>query len=137
MQNIYKDQFVTLFFDKKNSLMLETWHTATQDMTEDQFKNYLRVWSGLMIENEVKYVFSNMTNSRFLISPKLQMWLVENITPLVNKYGLFEKHAFLKSNNFLADLALEQFIDENNDAKTGVIAQCFDHEKDAMEWLFS
>jgi hypothetical protein len=80
----------------------------------------------------VKCFFLDTVNFFFPIEPTLQIWVAETILPKIAEAGC-KKIAFLTSEDFVAQLSVEQTMEERDDLSFQV--RYFLSESEAFSWL--
>lgn len=120
-------------FDEDLNLYELFWNEISEDMEDDEYKDLMREQRDTVIENGHTIEFFLLDNREFLfsMSPDLQEWqaneiFVKMVTPEV-------KIAVLVSSDFIAQLSIEQAIEEHDNA--GETTRYFDDEQEAREWI--
>lgn len=134
MQVVHKSSYFLIYFDKENSLFHYVFNSTTESMYPKDYINELKVFIKLVKEYRPKKVLGDMVDFFFTITPEIQEWITENLFTVYDEIG-FEKIAILMSNEFIANLSIEQTMDEGN--KSSFQTAYFDDEQEAKNWLLS
>lgn len=130
MKEIYSSEFKKTMYDADKSLIINEWTNAP--MTDEDFRRDILIW----VEQCEKYRIQNMIADtrlfKFAVTPELQEWTNTVTFPRIIAAGL-KKFAIVESADMLAQLSLEQTMDEES---TGVFAsRFFGTVEDAMKWI--
>lgn len=132
MDKIYRSQFKEVFWESDHQLISKKWFKTSEDMTPDEFKHEMTEYGKLVNLYKPKKELVDTTNFNFTITPELQEWVGNNVFQIYDQVGM--KHAaLLVSKEFIAQLSLEQAMDEGHGQK--LIKRYFDNEKEARDWL--
>jgi len=133
--NVFDNPFFAMSYDEDLKLMKFYWKQKTEDATPEDFKE----WNRNLVAQVHKYnppiVLSDTRDYWFTIEPELQEWSVENVLGPIREGGI-QKLAILASTKFIAQLSIEQFIDEGKENISMFQTSYFDDEQKAMNWLF-
>lgn len=133
---VYKDEFSELLYDTENSMTIHTWFESSEHITEEGFRETVKVWKNTVLENKVKFHLLDTRNFRFAVSPDIQDWMaLEMVMPCVQA-GLLKMATILPDGDIFAQASTEQSLEENEE-QGGLESQIFTTIKDAKSWLFS
>jgi len=130
--HLYKSKFVDISLSDNNLVITNDWFKTTAEMTADQYKHDMLKFAELALEHKPKYHLIKSVNFLFIITIEMQDWTNTTIFPKLINAGI-KKIAFLVSSEMIAQLAIEQTLEENNASAFAV--KYFDVEADAMKWL--
>jgi hypothetical protein len=118
-------------FDNQRLLEL-TWLSATEDMTAEEYKDEHVKLLKFMLDQKTKKVLGNIKELGFVVSPEVQEWMNINIFVPAMEVG-FNQLAVVMSTEFLAQLSIEQVMEEEEGQK--IITKYFDELEEAREWI--
>ncbi|WP_020529724.1 hypothetical protein [Flexithrix dorotheae] len=133
MKTIYKNQFVEVFFDEKNALLIDVWTQKTENLSKEGFKELLLDWKNLAEDHKIRFALTNLKAFALPMTPELQDWTVENITKPLCEKGYYTRHAFVMPEEFIAQLAIEQFAEETDTNASPT--RYFGDEEEAKSWV--
>lgn len=132
--NIYQSDYLQIdAFDEQRLLEL-TWLPATSHMIAEEYKNEHVELLKFMLAQKTEKVLGNIKNLGFVASPQVQEWMNENIFVPAMGVG-FSKLAVVMSTEFLAQLAIEQVMDE--EVGQQIMTKYFDDVEEAKEWIIN
>lgn len=132
MKNLYESRYMNLKFNEQKNIIEETWHSASKEMTEEEFKDEILKTLKYMNENRPKFYLVNSKDLKFAIAPKVQEWMHQNfIIPFV-KIGV-KKAAFVISEELVTEMSVEQTTEEDKEGKFK--RQFFNNYEKALKWL--
>lgn len=129
---IYESNYLQIDSVDEQHLLELTWLPATTDMTSEEYKDEHINLLKFMLEQKTKRVLGNIKQLGFVVSPEVQEWMNENIFAPVIEKG-FNKLAIVMSTEFLAQLSIEQAMEEEVGQK--IITKYFDDKEEAREWI--
>jgi hypothetical protein len=103
-------------------------------MTEEDFKSINLFYVESFEKMPVKAFLIDSREFAFSVSPELQSWVAEHIISRAIALGL-KKLAFMVSKEFIAQLSIEQTIEEGGDIPFQT--QYFDELSKAKDWCES
>ena len=129
---LFKNQYVSINYNPDTALLDTIWFDASEDMEEEDYK--------LIIEKRVTFFerykpqnfLSDARHFRYIIKPSLQAWNYEHSLKLFSKLG-GKKIAILNSDDFVAQVSIEQTVEQDTQALTAY----FDDSDSALKWLNS
>ncbi len=130
LQILHKDKFSEMLFDEQKGIFYHHVFPETDRMEEEEYKTMISTWRDAVLEKKARLVLVNALNFLFPMTPELQEWST-NMAKEANQ----DRTAFVMPQEFIAGLAIEQFIDEANavDSQTSYFATIEEAEK----WLLS
>ena len=131
---IYDSVFLRLDFFKEHNFIEATWSAATEHLTEQEYKEELLNYLKLALDFKPKRVLVNTQDFLFTTTPTLQTWTNETISAPNVEMGL-KQTAFVVSKEFIAQLAIEQLMEEPSAQK--FTTKYFDSKEEAKEWILS
>ncbi|WP_375562887.1 STAS/SEC14 domain-containing protein [Bernardetia sp. OM2101] len=131
---IYESNYLQIDSVAEQHLLELTWLPATADMTSEEYKDEHVNLLKFMLEQKTKRVLGNIKQLGFVVSPEVQEWMNENIFAPVMEKG-FSKLAIVMSTEFLAQLSIEQAMEE--EVGQQIITKYFDDKEEAREWIMN
>lgn len=126
-------RFAVYRYDAVNNIGYQTYkENSTNDMTEAEYKEEMRQVVHLCVSNKISKLLADTRNFFFVITPEIQEWTDTNVFA-ENIY--LRKFALIVSEDFIAQLALEQVIEDG--ASAPFITRFFSDVAVAEEWLKS
>ncbi len=105
---------------------------ATAEMSAEEYKNEHVELLKFMLEQKTQKVLGNIKDLGFVVSPEVQGWMNEHIfVPAME--GGFSKLAVVMSTEFLAQLSIEQVMEE--EVGQQIMTKYFDEIEQAREWI--
>lgn len=131
---LHENDVTTVILDTENSVIEQHW--SDKEITEEEYKTDQLLFLDLVREHRPKYGLVDTRKFRFTISIELQEWVAKEITGKAVQLGM-QKAAFLLPSELIAQISIEQTIDEGALSENVLSTQYFDDKNDAMEWLLS
>ena len=131
---IYESIFLRLDFFEDKGFIEATWYPTTENFTEREYKEEFLNYLHLALEFKPKRAMINTQDFLFTTSPTLQEWTSETISAPIIEMGL-KQMAFVVSKEFIAQLAIEQLMEEPSAQK--FTTKYFDSKEEAKEWILS
>ncbi len=132
---VWKNAYVDFSVDAEAGIARAAWKADTEDMTEEEYKEiFLRI-AALIGEHNVRSWLGDARAFRYPVTPDLQDWFGAAVLPGLMEGGL-EKMAMLMPEEFIAELSVEQSVEEimlQNGGKFTI--QYFDSLMRAENWL--
>ena len=135
METVYKGRFIYIEYDGASSVMFSKWNNSDQ-MTEDDFRSEMIKYKDFALANKVQNYLVDNTEMYFAISPTLQIWVNENIFPFT-MHPETRKFAIVMPEDFIAQISLEQTIEEGEKTIGTVQTRYFDTLEKAQTWILS
>jgi len=133
MEMLKRDDFISIGVDLEKSMLYAKWLPMSKDISEEYFKDTNWLYVQLCEHHELSSFLLDTTSFGFTISPTVQIWVAENILPKLSKGGM-KKVAFLVSTDFIAQLSIEQTMEEK---VLDFLVSYFDQQSEALAWLLS
>ena len=136
MNKLFTDRFMTLTITVRDgiSVVYADYFTETERMDKEGYKNHIHILREKIIESKAHAFISDTENFRFPISPDMQLWSVSHFVKPLQDAGV-KKVAIMMPDEFIANLAVEQSIDEANEV--GLLTRYFSNTQEAENWIFS
>lgn len=131
---VYKSNYLHLFFLAETELIQWFWLPATKNMIAQEYKQEILNYRDIVVEYRPKKLLANLQAMQFIISPELQEWTNQTVFPQLLAVGL-SKVAILLSKEMITDLATEQLMDESEGIK--FYTRYFDNEAEAKAWILA
>lgn len=131
---VYKDKYVTLSYFKEKSLFEEVWMEETEDMEDEEFMKIELILADLFLKYKPEKLYSDTLNLRYAVAPEMQVWLDINVAAKAMEAGI-KKIARIMSSDFIAQISLEQLMEEKHSEIADFENRYFDDEAEAREWL--
>ncbi|EAY30433.1 STAS/SEC14 domain-containing protein [Microscilla marina] len=133
MEILKENQFIKIYFDKEQELIIDEWLPETRHMTADDFKANLRLWLGLVKQHHPKKSMIDVRKIQFMIEPELQEWASQHVLMPAFQAGL-QKIATVLPPSLFEQVSIQQALEE---PKAVAQRRFFDDEAEAKQWLFS
>lgn len=131
---LYQSNYLEIdAFDEQRLLEL-TWLPATADMTSEEYKDEHVELLKFMLAQNTEKVLGNIKDLGFVVSPEVQEWMNINIFIPAMEVG-FNKLAVVMSAEFLAQLSIEQVMEE--EVGQQIMTKYFDSIEEAREWIIN
>ncbi len=101
----------------------------TENMSDEDYKTELFLILKNLVENNIYALISDTRNFKYTITIEMQTWVIENI---FGKNNILKKCAILTSEDFYAQLSLEQVLEDGN--KDVFVNRFFDDVHEAIDW---
>lgn len=129
---IYTSKFKVIWWDEKNKIIGKKWFELTEDMTDNEFQHEMIVYGEWVKKLKPENEFVDTLDFHFSVSVSMQDWVSSEIFKIYDEVGL-KKAAFVSSKDLIAQLGLEQAMDENYGQK--LVKKYFETEEEAFRWL--
>ena len=128
--------YMNFSFDESNQIFVITWHQASGDISPEEYKNSALVFKEVYSGFKGKPILHDMRNFQYIITPKEQEWIAEEImADLVANYNL-RRMAFILPEDLFAQTSTEQVSEEIKEAADDVFkSNFFDDPVKGLEWL--
>ncbi|MBT29245.1 MAG: hypothetical protein CMO01_06245 [Thalassobius sp.] len=131
MQNdIYTDPLI-ITFDNCNGILLTVWNTKV-DLPLEEYKDLLYSYIDSINYYKPITMIVDAKNANFAIPVETQDWINEIMTPIYRKYEI-EKMAIIMSHDFIAQLSIEQTINDLH--LPSIDVKYFDNRDHATVWI--
>ncbi len=127
-------QFIDFQFDSKSSILTSFWQT-TADMSDEEYKKIVLQYVAQVQKHRPRFSLLDAREAAYTVHPTMQEWVNETIKPIYRTGGL-EKTAFVMSKHFIAQLSIEQVVDEATD-ESHKKRRFFDSIEKAKQWLLA
>lgn len=127
---IYKSKFLEII--PQGELMEFVWSDYSVHLTDEDFRQELLQEVKMVKQYRPTHLLIDTTNFMFAISPDVQTWIDEEVYPAWADAGVV-KIALLMSPEFIAQLSLEQAIDENTQKL--LESDFFESRDNALSWF--
>ncbi len=116
MENeIFASKFAKVFYNTSKKLYTIKYLPATEDMSNQDWKNLMLSFQALWHKFETWYMISDDRERKFGYDPELQEWTLKLVIPDWNELGL-KKYVQILPDDFITNLSSEQ-IDEMGNTK--------------------
>lgn len=130
--NLYTKPYITISSVPDNRLLVAQWTEESESLKVEEFQAVNEFYVQAIHERGLTFLLINAQKFNFLIAPDLQNWVAEQIIPQAIGFGL-KKIAFVMSKEFVAQLSIEQTMDEVIEKPFDM--QYFDDEDKAYQWI--
>lgn len=128
---VHQSQFHELIYDNRSSFLESKWSLETDQMTDDEFKQELRIYLQFVEKYQVRLVLFDFRNFLFTITPDMQTWIDDEIS--ATEKLIIHQQAILMPGDFIAELGIEQTIEEPNNQELNI--KLFKVHERAFQWL--
>jgi len=129
MKTIYESEFKKTLLNEELSLITNIW--SATDMTDAIFQKEILEWVRLVEEYKPKFLIADTQLFIFTISLELQEWTGNVVFPRLIAAGV-QKFAIIVSNEMIAQLSIEQTMEE---ASSAFQSNYFSSIEDAKKWF--
>ena len=129
--SLYESEFLEIKLDDTKKIIINKWLPSTEKMKDEQYKADMLKFVDLVKVHKPTFHLIDSVKFLYIISVEMQEWTNNSVFPLLIENGI-KKIAFLVSSEMIANLSIEQTLDESN---ATFQTKYFDVEKEAMEWL--
>ncbi|NME70289.1 hypothetical protein [Flammeovirga aprica] len=132
-EEIYKDDYITNFWNERNEILRSEWKTPI-NMPEEVYRKTVLAHIEITEKYAPTLMLVNTKNAYYNIEPETQDWINEKSEKAMKNQKL-KKVAWIVSEDFLAQISFDQIIDGalQDDAFN---IQYFTSDDEAMKWLF-
>lgn len=130
---IHQSDFFVIEFSEKDSFLKCTADKKTAALTDAEFIREVIPVIGLIDQYLPERLLLDLRAFDFIIRPQLQRLVIETGLKFYDQTRDI-KTAILKSENKIAEVSIEQIVEEN---KLPLICDFFDDEQEALNWLFT
>ena len=131
-RQVYKSKFLSVEYDKDNSLIVSTWSIKSVQLKSETLKEEMLERMKYIEKYRPRKVLVNAKFFFFRLPPSIQTWMNEEILNRYYEAGI-EKMAFIISNDLVAQISIEQAIQENETSTYQI--RYFDSIEKAKVWL--
>ena len=132
MELLHQNKYISIYFSSEKRILKAVWTKETQNMEEADFQESIQhIWKNVRSQKPIGFL-GDTRQFNFVVSVNLQTWYGENIQ---DTFGTgTNKIAMLVTSEFIAQLSIEQTIEED---KSAVKTRFFDEEEKAVTWLLA
>lgn len=130
----FESKYFTIEVDEKNDLMLQAWLETSGEMGTNTYKEQMEKYVSFHEKYPMKKILVDTLNFNFVMNSETQIWVNQNIAPRQVAFGM-QKSAFLVSSDFIAQLSVEQAVEEQGENPYEMAF--FDKKEEAINWLLS
>ncbi len=112
-------------------MLFAKWLPSSSDISHDYFKEINYLYLELVEKYQLKTFLLDTTEFGYTIEPNMQIWVAENILSKLSAFGM-TKIAFLVSQDFIAQLSIEQTMEEK---VFDFLVYYFHDQSEAEKWL--
>lgn len=139
-QLVKSSQYVDFYYEEDNQLITAVWLPATKELLDDELYKKACILTGEICKEykPKSWIVDNRTLF-FIITPDLQEWIDQEITPIFKSVSLLKMAVLLiedSSEHLFENISMEQLMDEEN-TKAAWDTQFFSDEEQARAWLFA
>jgi hypothetical protein len=134
---VYSSKYVEIQFFESKSLLEAVWLVTTENMSQAEYKATFEQILAIFQAHHPAFWLGDTVNFKMAVIPELQEWTAQTLTPQLIALGL-RKMALLIPEELIANLALQQSVDEITDEMTQEKVfemRYFDKIEDARSWL--
>lgn len=129
---LYSTNFMSVYYDEKNSLISNKWTKATSKLTEETFKKEVLRHLENVEKLHPNKLLIDTSDFEFVIMPEIHDWHGETISPKYVEAGV-KKIAFIVPEELFSQTSIEQTMEEEKDEV--LETEYFDSETEALKWL--
>jgi len=132
MLQVFENEFVELRFDAYQSWLTETWKTASEYLSDAQFRELQQLKLLKIMELSPECVLVDSKHFFMMIAPHIQDWVSEHVLPQQAELGV-QRMAFVRSLDLFSQTLLEETI--SGSQKHDFEIEYFDELHQAQSWL--
>jgi len=113
---VYRSDFCGVEYKEQNNIVILTWLPSSIYMNDSQYRKEMKQLSktcDLYLPNKV---LINALNMAYTISPAMQHWTDEEVMSNFLEHKI-EKLGIIPSQDFFAQISIEQLLEEKNSKK--------------------
>lgn len=126
---LHEDTFFKVFWDESTRIIGVDWKEATSAMTDEEFKNELTLFAGLVEERKARGILVDVKSFRHSPGADVQLWRVKNISSRYSAAGV-GRFAFL----FPEGAQIPPMLNQSSPGEN-FLTQAFTSMKQAVAWL--
>ncbi len=134
METVESNEYYDVLWDGENRLLVYKWKDTIMDLDEESYKEGFLDSTKFLYQYEPLRVIHDSRTHVYPITPELQKWITENITPKYREVGI-KRVAYVMPHEFLTRLALEQLVLKLLAFKEGIKRMFFDDYDNALRWV--
>ena len=129
---IFENKFISINYFENDSLF-KVKRLGSDFYSDTEHKEIIMAWRDEIVKYKPKIQLIDYSDFFQPVSLLMQKWIDENLVAPAYNAGM-RRVAFVVSSDILAQISLEQIMDEDSGAKFYV--NYFDNENDAVKWLY-
>ncbi|WP_027001737.1 hypothetical protein [Hugenholtzia roseola] len=129
----HEDDLILIHYQETRKYLHTLWRT-TYDTTEEAYKATMRHYVRALKELSPRCVLIDARPSTYTIPPEVQEWISENVYPVAPQAGV-EKLAFVVTTDEIAQLSIEQAVEDGQQVANFLDQRFFDDPEKAENWL--
>lgn len=131
---MYESPYLIIEHIEEGNYQINTWLPNSKNLDDAIFKKEVSEQVKIALEKNTIAFITDSSSFFFTIHPEIQEWVSETIFKDMCEAGV-KKLALLSSNDIVAQLSIEQLIDD--DTVKGFVSEFFDDTEKAKEWILS
>ncbi|OQX97968.1 MAG: hypothetical protein B6I24_06815 [Bacteroidetes bacterium 4572_128] len=129
---IYRDKYISYFYEEENSLIVFYWSKDTEYMSDEDYKKLMLKGLSFAKKYNPKYVINNTIEKKYITTVENQEWIAKNVLSKIFQNGVI-KFAVIESEDIIIQISTEQATEEHEEPKYSVMF--FEKEEEAREWF--
>ncbi len=131
-KELYKSDYLIVKHETDNNILESEWFFSSINLSPETLKREMKNRMNYIENLRPKGILVNARNFFYKLSPAIQEWMNKEILKKYYEAGV-EKMAFIISNDLIAQVSIEQAIQESDDTNTKI--KYFDKIERARKWL--
>ncbi len=128
---LHKSKYVEIIYEQENSLIIDKFLPATEDMKQDEFRKEMNIFVEMCEKHKPERELVHLLEMKYVIALEDQEWMNKEILP---KYAdIIKRMAFFVPTEIFAQVSVEQTMEEEAGQK--FVQQYFENEDEARKWL--
>ncbi len=128
---LHTSNYVEIIYEKENSLIIDKFLSATEEMETEDFKKEMLVFAKKCEKYKPERELVYLLDMKYSIVPDVQEWINNNIFPRYK--NIIKRMAFLMPEDLIIQMSIEQTMEEKTGE--GFTQAYFDSEQKARKWL--
>lgn len=128
---LIENSYQTIEFDDSASFMKITWHSATENMMSDEYKEQILIYVDKLKSHKPQKTLFNLLELGFTLSPDIQEWTDKNATAV--EKTICKKQALVMPKSVFELITIEQLTEQEHGQELN--HKFFDNESEAIKWL--
>jgi len=133
MQTLHTSKYYEILFDKSKSLIIHKALPATSDMSNEDFKQEMLLFTEMCGKYAPIRNIVNLVDMNYSIVPEIQEWVNREVFPLF--IDTIERIALVMPSRIFEIVSIEQTMEEETAQK--LHQKYFDNETEALEWVMA
>lgn len=132
MALVYKNRYISIFFNKKTKLLTTLWYSESEEMSKDEMQDIIVEVANQIKINKPKLYLADNRKRFFKYTKDIQKWVAVTLSLAAIEVNL-QKFAIIAPEDLIIEFATHQTTENAKDVP--IEKKYFKNKNLAFEWL--